>query len=314
MTEPDGRTVLVLTNQLDSTADMVVDRLNHRCVPVFRCDTAEFPMELTLTATLGEGWGGVLDNGHRTLDLAQVRSVYFRRPEEFRLPDSMSEAGRRFAAAQSRAGFVGVAVSLPCLWINHPARDLDANHKPSQLTVARRFGLEPPRSIITNDPDAARAFAAGIGAPVITKSLGAPVDTVVVDPDDLDDSVRLCAHLFQEWIDKDHEVRLTVVGDRFFAVEIHAGSDEARIDWRTDYQSLTYRATTVPGQVRRAVTAFMRQFGLVFGALDFIVTPSGQWRFLEVNPNGQWSWIEHRTGVPISHAIAELLQKGTTND
>ncbi|SOB84726.1 ATP-grasp ribosomal peptide maturase [Streptomyces sp. 1331.2] len=314
MTESDGEAVLVLTNRLDSTADLVVEHLNDRGVPVFRCDTAEFPTELTLAATLEDQWAGVLDNGYRTLDLSRVRSVYFRRPEEFRLPDGMSEAGRRFAAAQSRAGFVGVAVALPCLWINHPARDLDANHKPWQLAAARRLGLNPPRSIITNDPAAGRNFAAALGgAPVITKSLGAPVDTVVIDPADLDDSVRLCAHLFQEWIDKAHEVRLTVVGDRFFPVEIHAGSEAARIDWRTDYRSLTYRPTAVPDQVRERVSAFMREFGLVFGAFDFIVTPTGEWRFLEVNPNGQWSWIEHRTGVPIARAIADLLEKGHTH-
>ncbi|MGW2542661.1 hypothetical protein ACWC5I_17725 [Kitasatospora sp. NPDC001574] len=140
------------------------------------------------------------------------------------------------------------------------------------------------------------------------------MDTVVLDPAELDDSVRLCAHLFQEWIDKSHEVRLTVVGDRFFPVEIHAGSDAARIDWRTDYKSLTYRPTTVPAPVRERVSAFMRAFGLDFGAFDFIVTPAGDWRFLEVNPNGQWSWIEHRTGVPISRAIADLLEKGNAGE
>ncbi|MGW0391121.1 ATP-grasp ribosomal peptide maturase [Streptomyces sp. NPDC003042] len=314
MTELDGGTVLVLTSRLDPTADLVVEHLNRRNIAVFRCDTAEFPVELTLSATLGAGWGGVLDNGHRQLDLSGVRSVYFRRPEEFRLPDGLSEAGRRFAAAQSRAGFVGVAVALPCLWINHPARDLDANHKPWQLAVAQRLGLNPPRTIITNDPQAAREFAADLGAPIITKSLGSAVDTVVIDPADLDDSVRLCAHLFQEWIDKAHEVRLTVVGNRFFPVEIHAGSDAARIDWRTDYKNLTYKPTTIPGPFRERVTAFMRQFGLVFGAFDFIVTPVGEWRFLEVNPNGQWSWIEQQTGVPISRAIADLLEKGSTDD
>jgi ATP-grasp ribosomal peptide maturase len=312
VTDSNGGTVLVLTNRLDPTADLVVNHLNTRGVPVFRCNTAEFPTELTLSATLGDGWGGVLDNGRRTLGLSDVRSVYFRRPEEFRLPDGMSEAGQRFAAAQSRAGFVGVAVSLPCLWVNHPARDLDANHKPWQLAVARRLGLDPPRTLITNDPEAARKFAAGLGAPMITKSLGAAVDTVVIDPAALDDSVRLCAHLFQEWIDKAHEVRMTVVGGRFFPVEIHAGSDAARIDWRTDYKNLAYKPTTVPGPVRERVTAFMDQFGLVFGAFDFIVTPAGDWRFLEVNSNGQWSWIEQKTGVPISRAIADLLQKGTT--
>ncbi len=314
MTEPNGGSVLVLTNQLDSTADLVVSQLNDRQVPVFRCDAAEFPTELTLAATLEDGWAGVLDNGHRQLDLSNVRAVYYRRPEEFRLPEGMSEAGRRFAAAQSRAGFLGVVASLPCLWINHPARDQQANHKPWQLRIAKSLGLNPPRTIITNDPEAARKFAADIAGPVITKSLGAPVDTVVVDPDEFDDSIRLCAHIFQEWIDKAHEVRLTVVGSRFFAVEIHAGSDAARVDWRTDYKSLTYRPTNVPERVRRLVREFMHHFGLVFGAFDFIVTPQGDFRFLEVNPNGQWSWIEQETGVPIARSIAELLEKGTADD
>jgi ATP-grasp ribosomal peptide maturase len=314
VTEPDGGTVLVLTNQLDATADLVVSQLNDRGVSVFRCDAAEFPQELTLTATLEGGWAGALDNGLRRLDLSNVRAVYYRRPEEFRLPDDMSATVRQFAAAQSRAGFLGVVASLPCLWINHPARDQQANYKPWQLRTAQALGLNPPRTIITNDPAAGRKFAADVGAPIITKSLGAPVDTVIVDPAEFDDSVRLCAHLFQEWIDKAHEVRLTVVGSRFFAVEIHAGSDAARVDWRTDYKSLTYKPTAVPSGVRERVNAFMRRFGLTFGAFDFIVTPEGAWRFLEVNPNGQWHWIEQETGVPIARSIAELLEKGRADD
>ncbi|MYT30573.1 MULTISPECIES: hypothetical protein [unclassified Streptomyces] len=186
----------------------------------------------------------------------------------------MSEAGRRFAAAQSRAGFLGVVASLPCLWINHPARDQQANYKPWQLRVADQLGLNPPRTIVTNNPAAGRKFAADVGGPIITKSLGAPVDTVVVDPAEFDDSVRLCAHIFQEWIEKSHEVRLTVVGSRFFAVEIHAGSAAGRIDWRTDYATNTYKPTAVPSGVRERAVALMRRFGLVFGAFDFIVTPS----------------------------------------
>ncbi|MFF0017077.1 ATP-grasp ribosomal peptide maturase [Streptomyces sp. NPDC005374] len=313
MTAVADGTVLVLTNRFDATADSVVARLNDRGVPVFRCDTAEFPQELTLSATLEGGWSGSLDNGLRRLDLSAVRAVYYRRPEEFRLPDEMSAAERQFAAAQSRAGFLGVVASLPCLWINHPAREQQTNYKPWQLRAAEELGLNPPRSIVTNDPVAAGKFAADVGTPVITKSLGSPVDTVVVEPAEFDDSVRLCAHLFQEWVDKAHEVRLTVVNSRFFAVEIHAGSDAARVDWRTDYGSLTYRPTVVPEALRLRVKAFMRQFQLAFGAFDFIVTPEGAWRFLEVNANGQWHWIEQETGMPIARSIAELLEKGATN-
>jgi biotin carboxylase len=43
------------------------------------------------------------------------------------------------------------------------------------------------------------------------------------------------------------------------------------------------------------------------GALDFLVTPEGEWVFLEVNPNGQWAFVEQATGLPIAAAIADAL-------
>jgi hypothetical protein len=32
----------------------------------------------------------------------------------------------------------------------------------------------------------------------------------------------------------------------------------------------------------------MSELGLLFGAFDFILTPSGDYVFLEVNPCGEW--------------------------
>jgi pyruvate carboxylase len=55
------------------------------------------------------------------------------------------------------------------------------------------------------------------------------------------------------------------------------------------------------------VTGLMRSLGLRFGALDFLVTPEGEWVFLEVNPNGQRAFVEQATGLPIAAAIAGAL-------
>ncbi|NDL60188.1 MvdC/MvdD family ATP grasp protein [Phytoactinopolyspora mesophila] len=278
-------TVLVLTTQTDTTADLVVRELNERDVAVFRFDTALFPTELTVSAQLDDGWNGSLWFGGREVELARAGSVYYRRPGEFVMPESMSPATRRFAAAQSRAGLLGVLVSLNCLWVNHPGRNGDASYKPWQLT----------------------------GGVVDDDGLPKGMPTSIVDTEGLDDSITLCAHQSREWVDKHHEIRLTVVGNAFSAAEIHAGSDAAHVDWRNDYASLTYRVVDVPGAVRRGVVELMRRFGLVFGALDFVVTPAGEWRFLEINPNGQWGWIQTVTGLPISNALADLLQRGAAS-
>jgi glutathione synthase/RimK-type ligase-like ATP-grasp enzyme len=52
---------------------------------------------------------------------------------------------------------------------------------------------------------------------------------------------------------------------------------------------------------------FMAYFGLNYGAIDIIVTTDDRYVFLEVNPVGEFFWLELYAGLPISHAIADLL-------
>ncbi len=123
-------------------------------------------------------------------------------------------------------------------------------------------------------------------------------------------SVTTTAHLFQEWIDKAYEVRLTQVDDAVFATRIDAHSESASIDWRSDYDHLSYSPLQdVPCDVRAGVSSLLRRMRLRFGVLDFIVTPDDRWVFLEINPNGQWAWIEDATAQPITSAIADALQR-----
>jgi len=131
-----------------------------------------------------------------------------------------------------------------------------------------------------------------------------------VTEDDIDDSVRCTAHLFQAWVPKAHEVRLTVVDHQLFAVRIDGGSVASQVDWRTDYPSLCYSVVEVPDATRRKVRQLMLRLRLRFGALDFVVGPDDTWTFLEINPNGQWAWLQDATGLPIAAAIADVLVKG----
>lgn len=47
--------------------------------------------------------------------------------------------------------------------------------------------------------------------------------------------------------------------------------------------------------------------GLNFGAYDFALKEDGSAVFLEVNPNGKWGFVENKTGLPLSQAMADLL-------
>ncbi len=261
---------------------------------------------------------GSLRLPEREVSLADVGCAYYRRPTMFDLPAGMSEQVRRWAAGEARIGLGGVLSALP-RWLNHPAAIAAAEYKPVQLAHARACGLIVPDTIVTNDPTAAATFVTHAGRAVykpltptgITEAdTHRVVFTTPVAVGDVDESVRLTAHLLQEWIDKRYEVRLTVVDDVFLAARIDAGSNDAAVDWRADYEALTYTPLPdVPPCVRAGVSALMGRLGLRFGAFDFVVTPDDRWIFLEINPNGQWAWIQDATGLPIAASIADALTR-----
>lgn len=307
--------MLVVTSLYDPTADVVIRELHGRDVPAVRFDSGDFPASLSVAAEITErGLQGRISTPSRTADLAQVRSLYYRRPSGFAFP-YLPAQDARFAVTQARYGLGGVLASLPsCLYVNHPHRIGDAEFKPSGLAAATAAGFDVPPTLITSCPDAARAFIKR-QAPVIYKPLHDPVYLVdgvssvikvaEVAPDDIDDCVAGTAHLFQALVDKTADVRVTVIGRRVFCVRI----DSDLLDWRTDYSKLRYTAVQAPPGIESALHRYLAHFGLVFGAFDFAIDREGRWWFLECNPSGQWYWLESETGLPMCATLADLLER-----
>ncbi|MCC3768179.1 ATP-grasp ribosomal peptide maturase [Streptomyces sp. UNOC14_S4] len=317
-------TVLVLTRPLlDATADLVISELHERGVPVHRLDPGEFPQELTVSAYLddgGEDWRGTWRGQHRDLTLEDITAVYYRRPGRFRLHPSLSAGDARWAFEEARHGFGGVLSSLRCTWVNHPWRNALADYAPHALAVARRCGLPVPRTLITNDPEQAHAFVRtlpggvaaykplGTAGPVGEDGEAVAVWTSRVGAEEIADTVALTTHLFQEWVSKEYEVRLTAVGGRMFAAEIHAGSAASRVDFRRDYDALAYRVCEVPTHIRRSVTKMMATLGLRYVALDFLVGQGAhRWYLVDVNPGGQYGFVPELCD-PITRALADVLE------
>ncbi|MER5214882.1 ATP-grasp ribosomal peptide maturase [Streptomyces sp. NPDC002838] len=311
----DPRPVLVVTSLHDPTADVVISGLHDRDVPVVRLDSGDFPASLSVEAEITQhGIRGRLLTASRMADLANIRALYYRRPTGFAFPH-LSEQAARFAVTQARYGLGGVLASLPgCLYVNHPHRIGDAEFKPAGLAGAVEAGFLVPPTLITSSPDAARAFIKRNGS-VIYKPLYNPVyrvdgvSSVVkvaeVSAADIDDGVAGTAHLFQKRIPKTADVRVTVIGAYVFCVRI----DSDLLDWRTNYDQLTYTPVEPPPGIEAALYRYMDRFGLVFGAFDFCVAEDGQWWFLECNPSGQWYWLEPETGLPMCAALADLLER-----
>lgn len=316
--------VLILATERDISADRMVRALADRDVPVFRTDLSWFPRQLTLDAELRDGrWVGRLATPYREVALEQLRSIWYRSPSAFRFPAAMSSTERRHAQHEAKLGLGGVLGSLPVRWVNHPSRHADAGYKPRQLVAAARAGLGVAPTLITNSAAAIRRFAARSEPDgVVTKMFGASaifeqggrrvaLTQRMTEADLLDlQGIEVTAHQMQRWVSKQEEARVVVIGECMFAVMIRAGSVATYVDWRADYGALSYERITLPSEVQRGIRVVMDELDLIYGAFDFVITPAGEWVFLEVNPGGQFGFLEDETGVPLTATLADLLARG----
>ncbi|MEU9405690.1 MvdC/MvdD family ATP grasp protein [Streptomyces sp. NPDC048281] len=305
-------TVLVLTSEEDVTADMVIARLIDSGTPVFRVDPEHFPGRVNLTArsTAGGGTAGNITTEHHRVELADIRSVWRRRPGP---PGHLVTVQKEWVSLESEQAFYGALRALDLPWMNPPEAIDRSRYKVWQLRAAQEAGFRTPRTLITTDPAAAKEFASGAG-PIIVKSISGrhpeePPLTMTTSevPRDADFSgVAASPTCLQEKVDKHADVRLTVVGDTMFPCYI--SSPGRTLDWRfLPVEECTWKIKDVPDEIRKSALRYMAAAGLVYAAFDFAIDADGAFWFLEANANGQFGFVELATGVPISQTIADWL-------
>ncbi|MET7717726.1 ATP-grasp ribosomal peptide maturase [Streptomyces sp. NPDC005407] len=317
-------TVLVVTALEDVTADWVIAALNEREVPVVRVDPADIGPALTFGFRIGEDspvWGGQLRTGSREVELGEVAAVYYRRPTPYAARfEHLPPQQRDFCVAEARHGLSGVLNHLhSATYVNHPAAVTTADFKPAQLQRFAELGLTIPPTLVTNDVEQVRKFAAGHehiiykpfrGLPAGEDGHAGAIWAQRVSPDSFDDALAVTAHLFQAEIPKTGDVRVTVVGAKVFAQQIAAPG--GALDWRRgNWDELIHAPITVPAQVEASLHRYLASFGLVFGCFDFALTGDGddpgRWTAIECNPNGQWGWLPD--APTITTAFADILQQ-----
>jgi hypothetical protein len=123
------------------------------------------------------------------------------------------------------------------------------------------------------------------------------------------DHVRAAPCLLQEQIAKSLELRVTVVASEVFACAMDTqASPRTRCDYRKyDFERVQHTRYYLPEEIEKRCRRLVRNLGLYFASMDLILTPSGEFVFLDLNPNGQWLWTEELAELPISLAIARLL-------
>jgi len=299
----------------EHTAD-VIQRLERAGREVVQVDLADFPAR----SGLAMSWqpsakpAYVVTGPHGPIDLMNARVAWWRRVRSYTIDQTIvSPSMRAFAESETAQAIGGLLDALPCAWVNPRAADDAAHRKPFQWAVAQEVGLSLPRTLVTNRPEAAREFIdrVGVGKTIFKAFLASQEawrETRLVERADLErlDLVRLAPVIFQEYIEG-VDLRVTVVGQQVFAAEIDARQTRYPVDMRMVIGESIVQPVELPAQVHSAILTLQRRLDLRYGAIDLRRTPNGEYVFFEVNPAGQWLFVELRTGLPISQAVADYL-------
>lgn len=310
--------VLVITRVNDATADHVLHRMADRNIPYLRLNAEDFgTTEITLR--FPNICDSVLRIGGTRIVIGKIRGVWLRRlakPQACQIHESEARAFAESEMDFTLRWFIDL-LSNYCPVLDGETRVLDGRNKFDQLAIAETFGLQIPATLITNDPTTAKDFVKKHKAVAIKSVAGYgrqveggfyTVYTNIVTKDILDqfESVRSAPVCLQEYVDKEFELRVTVVGEKVFGCRIDSqNTKKTRVDWRRYDRATPYSVYTINQELSGRLIAIMKHYGIRFAAFDLIMTPDSRIVFLEMNPASQFLWVEELTGMPITDAIID---------
>ncbi|HEU4807414.1 MAG TPA: hypothetical protein VFT01_04070 [Homoserinimonas sp.] len=262
--------------------------------------------------------------------LNTMRAVWWWRKETTLVHSRSDDFTTDFALREHRELLESLELLIPtAVWPIRPSAVRTASLKAYQLALAQQLGFAIPTTIITNDADSVARFVEAkpdtfpeqlLLYKPLTWYVGPPDKFLYANIVTLDDvtsspsSVAAAPCQFQEYVDKDYELRVTVVGNRCFPVRINSQSQpESMVDFRRGQELVSYELWEVSADLTARLLLFLHRCGLDYGAFDLIVKPDGCVVFLELNPVGQWLWLEYKLGIDISGVVARMLVDGSTS-
>jgi hypothetical protein len=311
-------TIVIISEPSDVHAQSVMQEITRQgvtdtCLLDFRDMPQRVRLDMALSNARGSGFALDLADGKR-LQLEQVRSFWWRRPQAFTMPGGMEPRAHHFALSELSTALQGMWQCSEALWVNNIVKDAAAAHKPWQLELARRIGLSIPDTLITTNPENVRAFWHARRGQVIYKpflqTFHSWRETRQLKSEELGqlDSVRVAPVIFQSLVPGAADLRVTIIGSEIFAAAVDLRKMEYKLDVRLNQQA--YEKHALPAATAEKLVTLMRRLGLEYGAIDLRLTPDGEYFFLEVNPAGQFLFVERACQLPISAALAAHLIRG----
>ncbi len=298
-------TVLIIGAPDEAHAAFIHHKIQTRGHQATYFDTRLFPGQMRLNLRPDtESVGSLTDSG-QSIPLAEIRSVYWRYHMGFAQPNIQDPFTLDMVHREVESTVGSLFRMLDCRWVNSPEAINMHIYKTYQLTLLHERGIRIPQTLVSNDPDAVRAFYEELNGQIIFKPVRGGAHTEKVQPEDLKpERLQELANSpvqFQEMIEG-VDIRIYLVKDEVFAGEIRTST----LDFRADPHAQIV-PVSLPDHVVQDCRKLADAFGLLYSGIDVRRTPEGEYVFLEGNPCPMFIHFEQQAGYPISDRLVDLL-------
>jgi glutathione synthase/RimK-type ligase-like ATP-grasp enzyme len=301
--------VLILGHQADAHAVHMYQTLEQTGVAVHYWDTRLLPTQLRLSWEPETQSGRLRLPDGPSINLQEVHSVFWRTLSESQIPDLPDVMLHRVAVNDSSSLVRSLLQGGPARWVNSWQAYQFHKEKPLQLAKVRQLGVPIPATLISNDPDQVADFL-GAYPNAIFKPVYGGAHTQRVTPRHLENErlhrvLSLAPVTLQDYI-KGTNVRCYMIGDMVYGAEIRSSA----IDFREDLEAELI-PMDVPEAIQQQCQEIAQALYLEWTAIDWRMSPDGNFIFLEATPSPMFLHFERKTGFPITQDLVRLL---TTED
>ncbi|PIU61879.1 hypothetical protein COS83_03380 [archaeon CG07_land_8_20_14_0_80_38_8] len=313
--------IFVLTYESDPHADSICNYFLKKDIKFFRVNTENIINNYKITFD-SSSCNYSISEDNNTIVLNEDWNIWNRRILEPIIPEDIPENLHDIILTETERTWQGLIFSHKGKVVNSPQSDYNANNKVDQLCFTKNYGngVKIPDTILTNDPSVLKYFYKK-NEKICHKLLQVPmvikdgeyfgVYNNLISPENMKHAelINVNPCLFQQYIDKKYELRITALKDKIIPIAIFSQKSEvSKIDFRRyDLKNVTYEKVEIPDNVKKFCSDLLYHYNLSFAEIDIILDKEGDYYFLEINPKGQWLWLEEQSGYNLTKDVAENL-------
>lgn len=194
--------------------------------------------------------------------------------------------------------------------------EFDIQNKFGDLLKAKKLGLSIPKMIYSNDHREVQKFLmdrksilkeSGLKSFQDSRNNKLIFDARVVSPTDKKlKNVQNTPCMFQEFIEKQYDLRAVVVGKNILVSKIESQKNQkAKSDWKGREHLAPFKPYKLPANVAKKLIRFAKEMDFKIANIDLVRGMDGKYYFLEMNRPGQWFFVEALSGIPVTKALTK---------